>query len=186
MISDETKRKAKERAVSEFKRFVAIALYLWVLLSLFEIHRYAVLREFKLSTLSGYKIGFAGINALVLGKVILIGQALHFGERFKDKRLIYSVLFLSAVFASLLVCFEVAEDVITGMIRGKSFMDSIPQMAGGGLEGKLIYGFMAFVVLIPFFLFTEVQRVIGKDKLRSLILQDRAKAVEESAKADAA
>jgi hypothetical protein len=32
---------------------------------------------------------------------------------------------------------------------------------------------MAFVVLIPFFLFMEVQRVIGKDKLRSMILQKR-------------
>jgi hypothetical protein len=35
---------------------------------------------------------------------------------------------------------------------------------------------MAFVVLIPFFLFTEVQQVIGKEKLHSLILQERSKA----------
>jgi hypothetical protein len=32
------------------------------------------------------------------------------------------------------------------------------------------------VVLIPFFLFTEVQRVLGEEKLHSLIFQKRSKA----------
>ena len=186
MISDGKKQKAKERAVTEFKRFLAIAAYLWVLFSLFEIHRYAVLREANLYGLSGYKIGFALVNALIMGKVILIGQALHVGEQFKERRLIYSVLFMSAMFAVLVVCFEIVEDAIVGMIHGKSFIDSIPQLGGGGLEGKVLFGVMAFVVLIPFFLFSEVQRVIGKERLYSLILQERKKAIEESGKADAA
>ena len=79
--------KIKERAVSELKKYAAIAFYLWILFSLFEIHRYAVLRELNLSSLSGYKIGFALVNALIMGKVILIGEALHVGEQLSEKRL---------------------------------------------------------------------------------------------------
>jgi hypothetical protein len=50
-----------------------------VFLSLFEIHRFIVLSQANAAVLSGYRLGFAAVNALVLGKVILIGQALHAG-----------------------------------------------------------------------------------------------------------
>jgi len=41
------------------------------------------------------------------------------------------------------------------------------------LEGMLLVGLMVFIVLIPFFSFTEVARVIGKDELVSIILKRR-------------
>lgn len=176
MISHQQKQNLRERAITETKKFIAIALYLWVLLSVFELHRFSVLRDLNLNALFGYRFGFAALNALILGKVILIGQALHVGEHFSEKRLIYSALFKSAIFSLLLVCFEVIEEVIVGLIHGKSLLASIPQFGGGGLEGKLIVGLLAFVTLIPFFLFIEVQQVLGKENLRKLLFQDRSKA----------
>ena len=74
-----------------------------------------------------------------------------------------------------MVCFEIVEDVIVGVIHGKSVVASIPQLGGGGLEGKILVAIMAFVVLIPFFLFTELERVLGKDNLHSLIVQNTSK-----------
>ena len=173
MLSVGQKRKAKDRAASELKKFVAIGVYIWVVLSLFEIHRFVVLRQVHAGSLSGYRIGFAAVNALVMGKVILIGQALHAGERLRKRRLTNSVLYKSAVFAFLLVCFEIIEEIIVGVIHGKSVLASIPQLGGGGVEGKILVGVMLFVVLIPFFLFTEMERVYGVDTLHSLILQNR-------------
>jgi hypothetical protein len=175
-MSNQKARNVKERAITELKKYAAIAFYLWALFSLFEIHKYVVLREVNMASLSGYKLGFALVNALILGKVILIGDALHVGEQLSEKRLIFSVLFKSAVFALLVLCFEIVEEVVIGMIHGKSLAASIPQMAGGGLEGKALFGVMGFVVLIPFFLYTEVQRVIGEETLHSLILHERSKA----------
>jgi hypothetical protein len=177
MISDQQKRKVKERALDELKRYAAIAVYLWVLFSMFEIHRYAVLRTVDHGAfVSGYRIGFAALNALIMGKVILIGEAFHLGERLGEQRIIYSVLFKSFMFALFAICCNVVEGVIVGLIHGTSIMASIPQMGGGGLEGMALYGIMAAIVLIPFFLFTEVQRLLGKDRLQSLILQKRSKA----------
>lgn len=170
------KPRLKERAVSELKRYSVIVFYLWILFALFELHRYVVLREVNLSSLSGWKIGFALVNALIMGKVILIGEALHVGEQLSEKRRIYSVLFKSASFALLVVCFDIVEDVIVGLIHGKSLVASIPPLGGGGLEGKLLFGFMAFVVLIPYFLYAEIRQVIGTEKLHSMILRERAKA----------
>jgi len=176
MISDEQKRKAKKRAVTELRKILAVAFYLWVVLSLLEIHRFVVLREVSPASVSAYKIGFVAINALILSKVIIIGDALHLGEQLSEKRVITSALFKSAVFALLLVGFNIVEEVIVGLIHGKSIIASIPQMGGGGLEGKILVGIMAFALLIPFFLFTELQRVLGKGKLQSLIVQKRSNA----------
>lgn len=176
MISDQQKRKAKERAATELKRYIVIAFYLWVLFTLFEIHRLAVLREVNRADISGYRFGFAGLNALIMGKVILIGEALHVGERFSQERLIFSALFKSAMFGLLAVCFKVVEGGIGGLIRHKPIVESIPRLGGGGLEGMVLFGIMAFVVLIPFFLFTEVQRVFGEEKLQSMIFQKKPRA----------
>lgn len=175
-VSEDEKRKVKTRATTELKKFVAIAAYLWILLSLFEIHRFVVLREFHLQSLSGYRLGFAAVNALIIGKAILIGEVFHLGERFSAKCVAFTTLFKSAVFAAFLVCFEIVEGVIVGLIHGKSVLASIPTLGGGGLEGMLLSGVMAFVVLIPLFLLMDMERVLGKDKLHSLIFQSRPRA----------
>jgi hypothetical protein len=176
MISDHQKRKAKERVVAEFKRYIAIAIYLWVLFSMFEIHRFAVLRDVTHAPISTYRIGFAGINALIMAKIILIGDAIHLGEQLREKRVIYSVLFKSVIFALFVIGCNVLEGVIVGLIHRTSISASIPRMGGGGLLGVVLYGAMGAIVLIPFFLFAELKRLIGKEKLHSLILEERPKA----------
>jgi hypothetical protein len=110
-----------------------------------------------------------------LGKVILLGQVLHAGERLTQARLIHSVLYKAGVFALLLVCFEVAEEVMIGLLHGKSIAASIPQLGGGGIVGFLLFGIMAFIVLIPLFLFTELECVIGRQNLHSMIVHNDSK-----------
>jgi hypothetical protein len=176
MISSEQKRKAKEKMFTEFKRYVVLTVYLWVLLSMFEIHRFAVLREVEHASVSGYRIGFAAINALIMAKVLLIGEAIHLGEQFSEKRVIYCVLFKSVVFALFAICCNVVEGAIVGLIHGTPIRTSIPQMGGGGLLGIALYGIMASIVLVPLFLFEELRRSLGTDTLHSLILQSRPKA----------
>jgi hypothetical protein len=176
MISDQKKQKVKEKAVKELKSYAIIATYLWVLFSMIEVHRAMVLRSVGQSSVSVLRIGFAAINALIIGKTILIGEDLHVGEGRAQKSPISSALFKSAVFALLVLCFEIIEEVIVGLIHGKSMVASIPRLGGGGLEGKVLYGVMAFVVLIPFFLFRELEQAIGEDKLHSLMLKKKPKA----------
>ena len=81
----------------------------------------------------------------------------------------------SALFAVLVVCLDIVEEIIVGLTHGKSFAASFPQLGGGGLEGIILIGIMTFLVLIPLFLLTEVQKVVGKDRLRAFILHERAK-----------
>jgi hypothetical protein len=171
VVMNERRTELKAKAISEAKKFAVIVGYLWVLFVLFELHKVTILREEDTLTPFGYRAGFALINALILGKIILIAEAFHFGERFQDKPLAYAVLFKSAAFSVLLVCCDMLEEMLVGVFHHNTIAESIPRLGGGGAEGILLVGLMVFIVLMPFFLFTEVARVIGENELMSIIFK---------------
>ena len=156
----------KERASTEFKRFVAILLYLWVVFGLLSIHKSLVLSQ---QHLDYQEHTFAIINAFVFAKVLLVGEQVHLGRRFENKPLIYPILYKSAVFSVVLLSFHVIESAAVGVWHGHSIAESIPPLFGWSPKGLLAVGFAAFVLLLPFFGFREIARVMGRRKMRILL-----------------
>ena len=68
--------------------------------------------------------GFAIVNALVLGKVILIAEDFRFAEWFRDQRPIYAILAKSVAFAILLLIFDIIEEEVVGKFKGKTIGES--------------------------------------------------------------
>jgi hypothetical protein len=169
---DTAKRTLKQKAYHELKEFFGIALYLWVILALFQLYRSLLLAEEHISVVAHQ--GFAIINALALGKVLLIAKALHLGEWVEDWPLIYPTLLKSALFTIVLACFKILEDAGLGMYRGKSFQQSIADLGGGTLNGIFCVSLIMFVTLIPFFVLTELQGVLGEGKLMQLFFRPRS------------
>src|SRR5262245_4518945 len=118
--------------------------------------------------------GFAVINALALAKVLLVAKALHLGEWVEDWPLIYPTLLKSALFTIVLACFKILEDAGLGMYRGESFQQSIADLGGGTLNGILCVSLIMFVTLIPFFVVTELQGILGEGKLMQLFFRSRS------------
>jgi hypothetical protein len=144
---------------------------LWVLLALFSLYRTIVLEEEHINYQAQ---GFAIVNALVLAKVMLIADDLKLGSRFKDRPLIYSVLFRAGAFTVVLICFHIIEEAILAWLHGKPLADSLAVFGSRDLKGILSVSAIMFVTLIPYFMFTEIGRVIGSDKLwRLLLARDR-------------
>ena len=170
---DRQKLSLKQRALHEARKFFWIFVYLWVLLGLLALHESLILARHDIEYVP---FGFAALNALVLGKVILIGEDLHFARRLEDRPLIYSILYKSAAFAVLLMCFRIVEKFLHGVLTGHSVAESLPAVGSGGLAEILAGGLIGSVALVPFFAFSEVGRVMGEDKLRSLLLKERSTA----------
>jgi len=169
---DTSKPTLKQKAYHELKEFFGIALYLWVILALFQLYRSLLLSEEHISVVAHQ--GFAIINALALAKVLLIAKALHLGEWVEDWPLIYPTLLKSALFTIVLACFKILEDAGLGMYRGKSFQESIADLGGGTMNGILCVSLILFVTLIPFFVVTELQGVLGEGKLMQLFFRPRS------------
>lgn len=160
----------RERAFDEFKRSLVIVLYLWVVFGLLSIHKSIVLSQHHLDT---QEHAFAIVNALVFAKVLLVGEHFKLGTRFSRRPLIYSILYKCAAFSVVLICFHVVESVGMGLWDGHTIAESVPPFLGWNPRGILAVSVMCFVLLLPFFGFREITRVIGRNEMRALLLQPR-------------
>jgi hypothetical protein len=139
-----------------------ISFYVFVVFALFAVYKTVILAE--------HHIGFAPhglalINALALAKVMLTAQELHLADQFRDAPLIYPTLLKSFVFAIVLAYFKILEETAIGAFHGASFHESIAAIGGGSWQAIVTLTALLFVVLIPFFGFTELRRVFGEDRL---------------------
>lgn len=159
-------RGLKERAFTEFKRFVVIVLYLWVVFGLLSIHKSLVLSQRHLNY---EEHTFAIINALVFAKVLLVGEEVHLGKRFENRPLIYPILYKSFIFSVVLISFHMIESAVVGKWHGQTLAESIPPLLGWSPKGLLAVGFTCFVLLLPFFGFREIARVMGRSEMRILL-----------------
>jgi hypothetical protein len=167
-------RSLKVKAVSEFKQFLVIFFYLWILFALFACHQSIVLAQHHVD----YKpYGFAFVNAFVLAKVMLVAEKLNLGQKLRHRPLLFPILYKSIIFALILITFEVAEEVAVGLFKGKTIIESIPSIGGGSLIGVVTVAIIISVSLIPFFVYREVDRVIGRGKLRAILLKAKRGAV---------
>ena len=160
------KKSLEERAVSELKEYAVITAYLWLLFALFSLHKELV----QGLDISAWQQGFAIVNALIFGKVILIGQALEVGKGLERRALVWVVLGKSLTFAILLLAFHLIEEAIRAWFEGKPLSGAFADL-GGTLPGLLSYVAIFFVMLIPFFAFREAGRILGNSALWNLFLR---------------
>jgi len=160
----------KERASEEFKRFVVIFIYLWIVFGLLSLHKSLVLSQHHLDY---EEHTFAFINAFVFAKVLLTAEYFQLGTRFSDKPLIFPILHKCFLFTVVLISFHIVESAVVGVWHGRTIADSIPPMFGWNPKGLLVVGVMCFILLIPFFAFREITRVIGHRKMRALLFERR-------------
>lgn len=160
----------KQRAYHELQEYLVVVLYLWLIFGLFLLYKSVVLAENHISFAAK---GVALINALVLGKFVLIARALHLGEQVDDAPLIYPTLLKAALFSIALACCKILEEAAVGLYHGKSFSESIADLGGGTLKGILTLTVLLFVLLIPFFAFGELKRVLGEHQLTQMFFRQR-------------
>lgn len=163
-------RLLKDRVSEEFKRFAVIFLYLWAVFGLLSLHKSLILSQHHLDQ---QEHTFAFINAFVFAKVLLTAEHLHLGTRFNNKPLIYPILHKCLIFTIVLISFHIVESVVIGVWHGHTIADSLPPMFGWNPKGLLAVGAMCFILLLPFFGFREITRVMGRREMRILLFERR-------------
>lgn len=157
----------RARLLKELKSFLIMFSYLWLVFSVFLVHEWSVLASHQI----GFRFyGLAVVNALVLSKIMLIAEGLHFARRFEDQPLIYPIAYKSIAFTVLLMVAYIVEEIAVGMFHGKTAAESFPDIGGGGTIGVLTIGAIMGVALVPFFSFREIARVVGEVEFRTLML----------------
>jgi hypothetical protein len=163
MSAENSKRiNLKKKAIHEGQEFIGIFLYLAFFFCAVVTYSAVLLGRFHVSYF-GY--GSALINALVIAKVILIGEYARLGKRQEARPLAVSALYKAFLFTLLVFAFHVVEEVIKQLVHGDTIASAFH---GIRLDIFICRSLVVFCTFIPLFAFRELQRVLGEDNFRAL------------------
>jgi hypothetical protein len=168
---DKKKGDLKKRLFQEMVEYWINVCYLTLVFAAFTQYRRFVLAAHNI-TYTNYWV--AVIEALILAKVVMIGDVLRLGRRLDHKPLIYSTLLKTLVFSLFVGAFTLIEHVIKGLWAGKGLMGGLVDLLRKGHHELLAGCLVTFVAFIPFFAFRELGRVLGEGKIRTLFFRRRA------------
>jgi hypothetical protein len=159
----------KEKATHELRQFAAISVYLAFFFFAVATYSLLLLNQFHVSY---FIFGTALINALVIAKVILIGEYAHLGKKHEAKPLFQSALYKAFLFSLLVFAFHIVEEAIKRRWHGENFATAYHGIRISELLARSVVIFCAF---LPLFAFRELQRVLGEENFRSLFFRAGAK-----------
>jgi hypothetical protein len=166
MSAENSKRtNLKEIAIHEGQEFIGIFLYLAFFFCAVVTYSTVLLGGFHVSYFS---YGSALINALIIAKVILIGEYARLGKRHEARPLAVSALYKALLFTLLVFAFHVAEEVIKQLVHGDTVASAFREIR---LDVFFCRSLVVFCTFIPLFAFRELQRVLGEDNFRSLFFR---------------
>ena len=155
----------RRRILSEMIEYYFDFLYLAFFLVAFAWYRRLVLAEYDITYL-GY--GIPLVEAAVLAKVIMIGDLVPMGRGFQRQPLIIPTVFRSVLFSFYVLIFSLVEHTLIGLLHGKGWLAGVLEMESKGRYELLAQCVIIFGAFVPFFAFKELEKVLGKDRLRSL------------------
>jgi hypothetical protein len=161
----------KEKAREELIEYALNVAYLSVVFATFTIYRRLLLAAHDI-TYTNY--GFALIEALILGKVIMIGSVFRLGRGLEDKPLIFPTLYKTVVFTAFVALFTAAEHVVKGLVSDHGIAAEFAEFTAQGYEVIVANLMVVFVALIPFFAMKELGRAVGRERIARLFFRSRS------------
>jgi hypothetical protein len=174
MNSEDSKRAGmKQKVVHELEELAGIFLYLAFFFCAVTTYTMLLLNE---SHVSYFNYGAALVNALVIAKVILIGEYANLGKKYEAKPLLFSSIYKAFLFGLLVFGFHVVEEAIKRLLHGERLAGALHDVRVDDLLARSVIVFGTF---IPLFGFLELRRAMGEDKFHDLIFRTGAGAESE-------
>jgi hypothetical protein len=156
------------RVKHELREYAILAAYLYACFGALILFKAAILGEVGVSFLP---LGLAAVKALVLGKFILLGQAVHLGDR-GERRSVASAIFIKALlFVGLLIVLSIVEEVVIALIYGEAVGAALAAHLGDKLPETLATSLLMLLILIPYIAVQELDRALGGDILGKLLFR---------------
>jgi hypothetical protein len=166
MIGENPRRAGlKRKVIHEFVELAEISLYLAFIFCAVATYKMLLLDEFRFAY---FNYGTALINALVVAKVILIGEAAHLGKKQEAQPLFLSAIYKAFLFGVLTFGFHVVEEAIKQLVHGGRIAAAFQSVR---IDDVLARCVVIFGTFLPLFGFLELRRVIGDEEFHKLLFR---------------
>jgi hypothetical protein len=154
----------------ETAEYLAVFVYMAAILLAFAIYNRAILAEYGVAYLP---IAFGLIEAAILAKIVVIGEAFHLGVRFDGRPLVWPVLYRSTLFAALTAVFAVVEDGVKRLLHHQKLIEHQPFDAPWAWDRAVAHAVILFVAFVPLFAIQELGKTLGPGTLAGYFFGDR-------------
>ena len=161
------KPSVKERFWEEMRKYGIVSAYLYVCFAVLMLYEAALAPD---SSATGLQHGAALIKALVIGKFILIGEAVKVGDRREGPTLVHRIAWKSLAFLLMLIVFNLLEEIIVGLFHDRSIAVSVTDWFDRPLIAWLAPPLMMLLILIPLVSTLEISKALGKENFKSLLV----------------
>jgi hypothetical protein len=158
-------RNVRERVKHELEQYLIVATFLFFFFGSVTTYRRLVLAEYHIGY---FEYGWGLVKALIMAKVILVGELLHIGKRFERGALAWSILWKTLIFGLFILAFAVGEHAIAALLHHRPLREEFRLGGPHGLE-LLARIQLEVVALLPLFAFKELARVLGEGKVSALL-----------------
>jgi hypothetical protein len=166
MTAEKSKHKELKKAVvHEFEEMLGIFLYLAFFFCAVTTYRVLLLDRFQVSY---FDYGAALLNALIVAKVILLGEYAHIGRKHESKPLAISAVNKAFLYTLLVFAFHIVEETVKQLLHRQNIAGAFQGMRIDELASRSLVVFCTF---IPFFGFRELRRVLGESTFRTLLFR---------------
>jgi hypothetical protein len=146
------------RARHELIAYIAVSGYLMVWFSAVMFYKATILRSVGIEFAP---LGIAAVKALILGKFILVLEAVKLGERKEGDILLVQIVKKALLFTVALVILTIIEELIVGHFHGKGAREVLSEIGGGTPAQAVAASLLMFLVLLPYLAFRRIAQETG-------------------------
>ncbi|HEV2897276.1 MAG TPA: hypothetical protein VGX71_05425 [Pseudaminobacter sp.] len=159
-----------QRAKDELREYALLSLYLFVCFGALILYKMSILGEAGISYLPS---GLAAIKALILAKFILLGHMIRLGDRRAGARIVHVIAYKALLYLILLLVLSVVEQVVVGLIHGRTVAVSLAEFGGAKLPQTLATSLIMLLILIPYIASRELNVALGEGRIWTLLFKRR-------------
>ena len=152
----------KEKLMHELKEMLVLSGYLAFFFCALTTYKMFLLNQYEIDD---WSYGFALTNALVIAKVIMIGQLAKVGKKHEDKPIFFAAAWKSLLYCVLVFAFHIVEEVIKRMIHGAAVEKASRDIRFEEMGARNVVVFCCF---LPLFMFLELRRRMGAEECKAL------------------
>lgn len=156
----------KERAREELRRYALVAAYLYICFFVLMLHESILLGKTGAGLLPH---GLAAVKALVLGKFILIGEAVGAGTRLRVSTLAQRIAVRSLLLLGVLVVLTLVEELIVGKVHDKSFSATLAEYEQRSVLSMLSECLLMLLIMVPLVAVREISQALGPGVLNRML-----------------
>jgi hypothetical protein len=135
---------------------------------------------FKFSILHDAVIDFApwvlaAVKAAITAKFMLIGRALHLGERLNSYPLVVPTICKSAIFVILVTVLTIIEEVVVAHLHGRPLGAALAEIGGGSSDQRIATAIILLLIFIPYFAVRSLGELVGNRLLVRAYFEPRGR-----------